>query len=282
MDRPMPVFERVPGPPPPPTRKAMVRSTILDLLAYGAVTALVHSVFFHRRLRERERRALILESNLANARLHALTAQLQPHFLFNSLNAVTALLRRDPRLAESTLVSLSELLRLSLSQSEKQLGTLREELEFVERYLEIQQIRFQDKLRVEQCIEPQALECLVPTLGLQPLVENAIRHGIEPSETGGVVRVAASHHDGRLVLTVEDNGVGLPNELPGGNGAPESPKSQRSTGIGLANLRNRLQALYGSAHTLELLPRVGGGAIVRVAIPWQPQTFNGTTTASNA
>ena len=127
-----------------------LRSTIVDLLAYGAVTGLVHSVNFYRRLRERERRALFLESNLANARLNMLKAQLQPHFLFNSLNAITALLRRDPRLAETTLVALSELLRLALSQSERQEGALREELEFVQRYLEIQQTRFGDKLRVEQ------------------------------------------------------------------------------------------------------------------------------------
>ncbi len=123
---------------PPPSRNVSLRSTILDLLAYGALTGLVHSVNFYRRLRERERRALFLESNLANARLNTLKAQLQPHFLFNSLNAIAALLRRDPRLAETTLVALSELLRLALSQSERQEGALREELEFVQRYLEIQ------------------------------------------------------------------------------------------------------------------------------------------------
>lgn len=273
---------QIPRPPPedsrrlsprPPTWKEFVRSTILDLLAYGAVTGLAHSVNFHRRLRERERRALVLESSLATARLNTLKAQLQPHFLFNSLNAIIALLRRDPKLAESTLVTLSELLRLALSQSERHEGSLHEELEFVRRYLEIQQTRFGDKLRVEQDIEPQALDCLVPTLVLQPLVENAIRHGIEPAENAGMVRVSASRHHEMLVLTVEDDGVGFASGS-GGSGGPasatEAVPAQTGTGIGLANLRERLRALYGARQKLELKPRPTGGVIVRVEIPWNP------------
>ena len=273
--------------------KVSLRSTILDLLAYGAVTGLVHSVNFYRRLRERERRALLLESNLAKARLNTLKAQLQPHFLFNSLNAIAALLRRDPRLAETTLVALSELLRLALSQSERQEGALREELEFVQRYLEIQQTRFGDKLRVEQDIEPQALECMVPTLVLQPLVENAIRHGIEPAEKAGMVRVSAFRRDGKLVLAVEDDGVGLASGNPDSGGPlnsaglhPSLPAPARNssvvlvrtgTGIGLANLRERLQALYGARQKLELTPRETGGVIVRVEIPWRPRASSETT-----
>jgi two-component sensor histidine kinase len=249
--------------PRPPSRRAMLRSTILDLLAYGAVTGLAHSVNFYVRLRERERRALVLESNLANARLNTLKAQLQPHFLFNSLNAIAALLHRDPRLAETTLVALSELLRMALSQSERQEGALREELEFVERYLQIQQTRFGDKLRVEQDIEPQALDCLAPTLVLQPLVENAIRHGIEPGEKAGMVRVSASREDGKLILAVEDDGVGL------ASAKTNVGFVSGGTGIGLANLRERLQALYGARQKLELAPRPTGGVVVRVEIPWR-------------
>lgn len=268
--------------PPPPSLRATLRSTILDLLAYGAVTGLVHSVYFHRRLRERERRALFLESNLAKARLNMLKAQLQPHFLFNSLNAITALLRRDPRLAETTLVALSDLLRLALSQSEHQEGTLHAELEFVRRYLQIQQIRFGDKLMVDQSIEPQALDCRVPTLVLQPLVENAIRHGIEPADRAGVVRVTAFRAGGSLVLTVEDDGVGLVGHPADSGDAgthagphPELPTlagnpARTGTGIGLDNLRNRLHALYGAQQKLELSQRAAGGVVVRVEIPWQP------------
>jgi hypothetical protein len=292
--KPLPVDFR-PAFPPPRSSKVSLRSAILDLLAYGAISGLVHSVNFYGRLRERERRALVLESNLAKARLNMLKAQLQPHFLFNSLNAIATLLRRDPRLAETTLVALSELLRLALSQSGKQEGSLREELEFVRRYLEIQQTRFGDKLRVEQDIDPLALECTVPTLVLQPLVENAIRHGIEPGEKPGVVRVSAARQKGKLVLTVEDDGVGLAGgcsesggvENPAGS-QPGLPAPARSstisagTGIGLANLRDRLQALYGDGQKLELTPRATGGVAVHVEIPWKSRASSETTNSFDA
>jgi len=275
--------------PPPPLEepKLDLWSMLVDLLAYGAVVGLAHSVHFYRRFRERERRALVLESNLANARLDALRAQLQPHFLFNSLNAIAALLRRDPRLAEATLMSLSDLLRLALSQSERQEIALREEMQFVERYLEIQQTRFGDKLRFEQDIEPAALDCLVPALVLQPLIENAIRHGIEPAEEGGLVRLTAHQQKGKLVLIVEDDGVGLTRNASDSLQAktasnpphttPPMARTSSSTsvvssgsGIGLMNLRARLETLYGARQKLELAPRSEGGVIVRLEIPWHP------------
>jgi hypothetical protein len=266
-------------------------ATLMDLVAFGAVLGFAHSVHFYRRLREREHRAVILESNLTHARLNALRAQLQPHFLFNSLNAVAALLRRDPRLAESTLMSLSELLRLTLSQHEKQEVPLRDELHFLQRYLEIQQTRFGDRLHFEQQIEPAALDCSVPTLLLQPLVENAVRHGLEPSEHAGWIRLSARQKDGHLLLTVEDDGVGLngahqegPPKPTGPNGAelgpisgsrdtaPASVPANGRTGIGLANLRARLQGLYGTEQTLQLQGRPEGGARVWVELPWRVET----------
>ncbi len=262
--------------------------TFLDLLMYCAIIGLTHSVHFYRRLRERERSALVLESNLSNARLSALRAQLHPHFLFNSLNAIATLLRRDPRLAEATLMSLSDLLRLALNQADRQEVPLREELNFVERYLEIQQTRFGDKLRVEQDIEPLALDCLVPALLLQPLVENAIRHGIEPAENAGLLRLTAHRNNGRLILTVEDNGVGLTtafvdppdtkalgvaainviaeSDLP--IASPVAVVRTNRGGIGLSNLRARLETLYGQSQTLELNSGAAGGVVVRVEIPW--------------
>src|SRR6266436_6470462 len=248
-----------PGLRPPPLPGVALLPTLLDLLAYGAIIGLMHSVHFYRRFRERERSALVLESNLANARLSALRAQLHPHFLFNSLNAIAALLRRDPRLAEATLMSLSDLLRLALSQAEKQEVPLREEMNFVGRYLEIQQTRFGDKLHVEHDIAPATLDCLVPTLLLQPLVENAIRHGIEPDENGGLLRITAHRKNGKLVMTVEDDGVGLAKKaVDVGNStttsfadesttlpiteseiSPRRTAPQNGTGIGLTNLRAR-------------------------------------------
>ena len=261
-------------PPDLPTMRPL--STLLDLFAYGAIAGMAHSVHFYRRYRERERRALFLESTLVKARLNALQTQLQPHFLFNSLNAIVTLLRRDPRLAEATLMSLSDLLRLTLSQSEKQEVTLREELQFAHSYLEIQQTRFGDRLRFEQEIQKGALDCLVPTLLLQPLIENAIRHGIEPAEHAGLVRLIAEEKAGRLVLAVEDDGVGLKDENPfatqAGAGEPDAVHGTRGksgTGIGLTNLRARLEALYGADQKIEVSERTGGGVSVRIEIPWR-------------
>jgi two-component sensor histidine kinase len=229
--------------------------TAIDLLAYGAIVGLAHSIYFYRRFREREHRALALESNLAHARLNALKAQLQPHFLFNSLNAAVAMLRRNPAGAEATLVSLSELLRLALSHSERQEISVQEELEFVQRYVELQKTRFGDKLEYREQIDDSARDCLLPTLTLQPLVENAIRHGIEPADKPGTVILSVRRADERLLLSVEDNGVGL-------NGSSTSG----GAGIGLKNLRARLQTLYGSSHKLEIGSRNGDGRGVLVSL----------------
>jgi hypothetical protein len=285
----------------PPTPPVPLLPTLLDLLAYGAIIGLTHSVHFYRRFRERERSTLVLESNLANARLSALRAQLHPHFLFNSLNAIAALLRRDPLLAEATLMSLSDLLRLALSQAEKQEVPLREEMNFVNRYLEIQQTRFGDKLHVEHDIAPATLDCLVPTLLLQPLVENAIRHGIEPAENGGSLRITASRHNGKLVMTVEDDGVGLANNpIDLGNSTNTSLANESTslplaradvpitrvapkngTGIGLANLRARLETLYGRDQALELASRPERGVRVRIELPWHSASPIETNGISN-
>lgn len=285
--------------PPSPPGMAIL-PTFLDLLAYGAIIGLMHSVHYYRRFRERERSALVLESNLANARLSALRAQLHPHFLFNSLNAIAALLRRDPRLAEATLLALSDLLRLALSQAEKQEVPLREEMNFVNRYLEIQQTRFGDKLRVENEIAPAALDCLVPTLLLQPLVENAIGHGIEPAENGGLLRLTAQRRNGKLVMTVEDDGVGLMNKALDASSSENTSVAEESTvlpvvqsenrvmrvtskngtGIGLANLRARLETLYGRDQALEVTSRPERGVIVRIEVPWHCASALATNGAS--
>jgi hypothetical protein len=291
-----------PGLKSPPVPGVALLPTLLDLLAYGAIIGLMHSVHFYRRFRERERSALVLESNLANARLSALRAQLHPHFLFNSLNAIVALLRRDPRLAEATLMSLSDLLRLALSQAEKQEVPLREEMNFVNRYLEIQQTRFGDKLRIARDVAPATLDCLVPTLLLQPLVENAIRHGIEPAENGGLLRVTAHRDNGKLVMTVEDDGVGLANKtvdvadstnakivsepitLPMTQNeiSPSRLAKTNGTGIGLTNLRARLETLYGREQALELTPHPERGVIVRIELPWHSETPIETNGASQS
>lgn len=253
-----PVIERIRGqvsPLPPPPTPAW--SIVLDALAYLCLVGLAQAVQVRRRLREREQQAELLEGRLNQARLRALQAQLQPHFLFNSLNGIAALIRCDPARAEEMVTSLSELLRLALSRSQRQCIPLRDELEFLDRYLEIQQMRFGERLRVERELAAETLDCLVPSLLLQPLVENAVRHGLEPAPHPGVLRIAARVDGARLHLTVTDNGVGL------GAG------SQAGTGLGVASVRERLAALYGTEQEFELRQRAEGGVEARVVLPRQ-------------
>ncbi|HEY3855456.1 MAG TPA: sensor histidine kinase [Verrucomicrobiae bacterium] len=244
---------------------------ILNLFGYAAVVGLVHAVHFYDRSRERERRASALEAQLATARLSALQAQLHPHFLFNALNAISTLLRRDTCAAQDALASFSELLRLALSHSSQSEVSLREDVEFLRRYVEIQQTRLGDRLRFEEEIDPSALDCVVPALLLQPLVENAVRHGIEPSPDPGMVRVAVHKEDGKLLVRVEDNGAGL---------SSKEPENSNGTGIGLLNLRSRLETLYGHRQRVEVGIRDGGGVSVRIEIPLREARSGEATTAA--
>ena len=233
-------------------------SGALDGLAYIALLGLAHAGVFHRRYREREQQAVVLESHLNQARLRALQAQLQPHFLFNTLNGIATLLRRDPAAAEEMLTSLSDLLRIALGSSERQEIPLREELDFLARYLAIQRMRFGERLQVREEIEPAAMEYLVPALLLQPLVENAIHHGLEPSGNPGQVLIAAAREGDWLSLRIEDNGIGLSGSASNvGGGA----------GVGLANVRERLAALHGSAHEFRIEERPEGGVTVKIRLP---------------
>jgi two-component sensor histidine kinase len=231
---------------------------LLDPFAYAVLVGIVQTVHWHRRSRERERRAAALEAQLTKARLNTLQAQLHPHFLFNALNAISTLLGRDARAAQDALASFSELLRLALCHSTQPEVTLREDLEFLRRYVEIQQTRLGDRLRFEEVIAPEALDCLVPALLLQPLVENAIRHGIEPSANPGLVRVMVRPQGARLVVTVEDNGAGL---------SGKEDERGGGMGIGLQNLGSRLETLYGAEQEIKFGPRPEGGVSVRVEFP---------------
>ena len=239
-----------------------VTAMLLDLFAFGSLAGIAHAWHYQRRYRERERRALALESSLSRARLHALQAQLQPHFLFNTLNSVTAMLRENPRAAEEMLVSLSDLLRLALSQSSRQECTLREDLRFVELYVEIQQYRFGARLVFEADVEPSVWNYAVPTLLLQPLVENAIRHGLEPAGRRVAIRIRGrATAGGGMELTVEDDGVG--------SVAPAEEHHPR--GVGLANVRARLEAFFGGAASLRVSsPPGGSGFRVQLDLPARP------------
>ena len=206
---------------------------------------------FSRATEEREQ----LEARLARAQLQSLRLQLHPHFLFNTLNTINALISTDRRAAERVVSGLSELLRMSLSSASEQEVSLARELELLAHYIEIQQIRFQDRLSVSFRIDPDARHALVPNLMLQPLVENAIRHGIAPRAAPGHVVVTASRNGDRLELSVVDDGVG------------EHPRADHRDGVGLGNTRARLLSLYGSDHRFEAGSASSGGFAVRIEIP---------------
>jgi two-component system LytT family sensor kinase len=250
-------------------RSQFITTFHFELLTYWAVIGLYHALDYYRKYRERELRAAQLETNLAQAQLDALRMQLHPHFLFNTLNSISVLMAEDVKQARRMLTRLSDLLRASLENKGAHEVTLKEELEFLESYLEIEQTRFQDRLTVRMEIDPKALDARVPNLILQPLVENAIRHGIAPRAAAGLVEIRARRDNGMVQLEVSDNGVGL------GAASPESLMK----GIGLSNTRARLEQLYGASHRFELHNGEGRGLTVTIAIPFHSQADGNGTSA---
>ncbi len=237
-------------------RYVLVATFFFNMLVYWVVVTGAHALAYYRSFRERERRVLELEARLTAARLHALQMQLNPHFLFNALNGISTLMYRDVDAADSMLVKLAELLRHALDRSQQQTVPLREELAFLDRYLALEQMRFSDRLEIRREIDPGTLSASVPNLILQPLVENAIKHGLEPQSRPGLITLRASRPaPGRLRLEIEDNGRGLPTESPA------------RIGIGTANCRARLVQLYGRAATFELEPGGAGGVRAVMEIP---------------
>ena len=207
-----------------------------------------------------EQKRLLLE-----ARLDALQRQINPHFLFNTLNSVASLVRSQPELARTMITKLANILRALLKDHDA-FVPLREELKFTDDYLDIEVVRFgADKLRVEKEIDPRTLEVLVPSILLQPLIENSIKHGLEPRISGGTVTLRSRIVDGQLMLEVEDDGVGVE---PGGPvTAPVSGLVREGSGIGMQNVRERLQVLYGDEAQVEMVSRPGRGTRVRLMMP---------------
>jgi two-component system LytT family sensor kinase len=236
-------------------RPLLVKTYPFNLLVYGVIITISHALDYYRKYHERTVHALELEKHLTEARLQSLLRQLQPHFLFNTLNGIASLMHSDVHAADKMLVRLSELLRLTMHHPGQPLTRLREEIAFIEKYLEIERIRFRDRLAVEIRVAPDTLDLEVPSLILQPLVENAIRHGIEPHARPGRIEVEARRENGTLMLVVRDNGAGQP---PGGF---------TREGIGLANTRERLRELYGDGHRFELANHPAGGLEVRLVLP---------------
>jgi signal transduction histidine kinase len=232
---------------------SLARGLISEIVAFGAVVGALHAIEFYRRYRDGETKLLQLQARLSDAQLRALRAQLNPHFLFNTLNAATTLLHRDPDRADVMLTRLGELLRLTLRSDPSHEVPLSEEIAVLERYLGIMRTRFSDRVTVHCDVDPRAADGLVPSFILQPIVENAFEHGIAKLKRPGEVHIQARAANASLVLTVRDDGPGLESVEPGG--------------VGLANTRNRLAELYGPAGTLHMFSPKEGGTIVEVRLP---------------
>ena len=229
---------------------------------YWMLVAVAHAVAQQRRSVERERRALRAEALLAESRLMVLQAQLNPHFLFNTLNTITQLVYDNPEAAEEMITSLSELLRAVLAAQHRREVTLDEEIELLERYCAIQKVRFADRLSIEYDVQPSAANVAVPTLLLQPLAENAIKHGVTPDSAPGCVYIRARTKDQTLCIEIADTGG-----KPGGVPDEVGKKLNFIDGVGLTNTRVRLATLYPGRHVFSLERAKEGGVLVRIEIP---------------
>jgi signal transduction histidine kinase len=225
-----------------------------DILIYWVVLGLNHTIDYYGRYQERELQAAQLQAQLAQAQLDMLKMQLHPHFLFNTLNSISVLMQTDVQAAKHTLVCLSHLLRGALQASKSHEVALRQEVEFLQSYLEIERMRFQDRLSTSVRVAPETLDAQVPYFILQPLVENAIHHG-----GAGLVEVTAERSDGQLHITVSDSGPGVQDDPPRGSG----------NGIGLTNTRTRLEKMYGSDYRFDLRKSPEGGCTVAIRIPFK-------------
>ena len=226
----------------------------LDLLRYWAVVAVEHALRLARQARERELAASQLRAELAEAKLEVLKRQLQPHFLFNTLNSISMLMFENVGLANRMLLRLSELLRAGLTADSPHEVSLERELAFLERYLDIERIRFGDRLTIDVDVDPSTLGARVPNLILQPLVENAIRYGAAAVDRPAKIAITAEKSGSELRLHVRDDGPGLPRNA--------------KRGVGLSNTEARLRQLYGTEQRLELITPSDGGLLVSIAIPY--------------
>jgi signal transduction histidine kinase len=236
------------------------RQFLLDLdwflMVYAGIVGVSHAIAYYNESQERKLKEAHLQTRLMEAQLKTLQAELHPHFLFNTLHAISTLIHRDPEAADRMISRLSDLLRITFDRSGEPKITLKEEIEFLQKYLDIEQTRFPDRLVVRVEIDPDVLDAEVPRMILQPLVENAIKHGIAPRTDRGHLQIVAGQESETLWMEVRDNGGGL-------HGAT---LKRLRTGVGLSNTRARLECLYAGHHRLEFTDLLGGLA-VRIEIP---------------
>jgi signal transduction histidine kinase len=226
------------------------------LMVYAAIVGTSHALAYYHESQARKLKEAQLETRLVEARLKTLEAELHPHFLFNTLHAISTLVHRDPESADRMISRLSDLLRITFDRSGDATVSLKEEIEFLQKYLDIEQTRFQDRLTVSVDVDPEVLDADVPRMILQPLVENAMKHGIAQSAGSGHVHISAAREDDRLWMQVRDNG-----------GALQARLNKLRTGMGLSNTRARLEVLYPRRHRLDFA-ELDGGLAVRVEIPF--------------
>jgi len=239
-----------------------------SLMVYAVVVGVSHAIAFYHESQERKLKAAQLETRLIEARLKTLEAELHPHFLFNTLHAISTLVHRDPEAADRMISRLSDLLRITFDRTGEPKVTLKEEIDFLQKYLDIEQTRFQDRLTVSVTVDPEGLDGEVPRMILQPLVENAIKHGIAGRNGGNQIHISAGREGDRLWMQVRDNGVGL---------QVGTLKALR-TGVGLSNTRARLDCLYGRLYRLEFTDKHGGLSVL-IEIPFQRVTTAGQPAA---
>jgi two-component system, LytTR family, sensor kinase len=267
--------------PPITWRTGLVRLWFLDdLTVYFAVLAagIARDIFARYRARHDETvrltaEAARLQAQLAEARLAVLSAQLNPHFLFNTLHAVSSLVERDPRGVRRMIARLSELLRVTLEGTNEQEITLERELTLLQLYLDIMQVRFQGRLVVDTHVDDDVMDALVPNFVLQPLVENAVMHGVSKVEGAGRIDLRARRAGDDIVITVRDNGPGLDETADGSGRARGVPEPMAGTGgVGLTNTRARLEQLYGTEQRLSLYRAAEGGTVAEIVLPYHTVT----------
>lgn len=240
--------------------RVFLNSVTIDSVIYMSILVGAHGFAYYSKFRERELHASRLEAELAEAQLHALRLQLHPHFLFNTFHTIAMLVRQEHgEEAVNTIAALSDFLRYVLDNTGAQEVTMEQDIDFLKSYVAIEQIRFKDRLEVQIDVAPDALPALVPNLILQPLVENAVRHGIEPSGECGRVEVVARREGDRLRIRVQDDGVGVPDDW----------QLNTQQGLGLSNTKARLERLYNDNHRLTLSNAPDGGLMVTVVIPYR-------------
>ncbi len=244
----------------PEAQKSVLLNFDWEMMTYWTIVGLSHAVLYYRESKDRALRTSQLETRLVEAQLKTLQQQLHPHFLFNTLHAISALMHRDVEAADRTLMRLSDLLRLTLENIGQQEIPLQAELDFLSKYLQIEQTRFADRLVVRFEVQPETLDTLVPNLILQPLVENAIKHGVAKKSGPGHIDISARREGDKLRMEVRDDGVGL----------SEDALTALQKGIGVSTTRARLQHLFGADYRFEFHRQPSGLSVV-VAIPWQTE-----------